>query len=196
MRFVPAPAWRWEDTAAEAFADSPDFLAADAPTKDVAPGSRVARLFRPALVLGTLAIAFHVTGLLAQWTWLNVTDWRLSRELVRQATAAALPATTAATAAAEIARRNAELRHAASKSASADALPLLARAASAFGELPRGTLKSAHYAANAWTLEIGKLDADALSRVTRALGRAGIEAVAAPSSSGTRMRITLDPTAR
>ena len=196
VRFVPAPAWRWEDAAAKAFADAPDFLAADAPTKDVAPGSRVARLFRPALVLGILAIAFHVTGLLAQWTWFNVTDWRLSRELVRQATAAALPATTAATAAAEIARRNAELRHAASKSASADALPLLARAASAFGELPRGTLKSAHYAANAWTLEIGKLDADALSRVTRALGRAGIEAVAAPSSSGTRMRITLDPTAR
>jgi hypothetical protein len=196
VRFVPAPAWRWEDATAEAFAGAPDFLAADAPSKDVAPGSHGARLFRPALVLGILAIAFHVVALLAQWTWLNVTDWRLSRELVRQATAAGLPATTAAPAAAEIARRNAELRHAASKSASSDALPLLARAAPAFGELPRGTLKSAHYAADAWTLEIGKLDADALSRVTRALGRAGIEAVAAPSSSGTRMRITLDPTAR
>jgi hypothetical protein len=162
----------------------------------VAPRSTVARLFRPALVLGILAIAFHVIALLAQWTWLNVTDWRLSREPVRQATTAGVPATTAAAAAASIARRNAELRHAASKATSTDPLPLLARAAPAFGELPRGTLKSAHYAANAWTLEINKLDADMLSRVTRALSRAGIEAVAAPSSSGTRMRITLDATAR
>jgi hypothetical protein len=196
VRFVAAPAWSWEDAAADAFAGAPDFLATDMPSRESPSDARVARLFRPALVLGTLAIALHVIALLVQWTWLSVTDWRLSRELVRQATAVGLPATTAATAAAEIARRHAGLRHAASKSAPADALPLLARAAPAFGELPRGTLKSAHYADNAWTLDIGKLDADALSRVTRALGRAGIDAFAAPSSSGTRMRITLDPGAR
>lgn len=196
VRFVPAPAWRWEEAASDAFSGAPDFLATDLPSREASSDARVAGLFRPALVLGTLAIALHVIALLAQWTWLSVTDWKLSRELVRQATAVGLPATTAATAAAEIARRHAGLRHAASKSAPTDALPLLARAAPALGEIPRGTLKSAHYADNAWTLDIGKLDADTLSRVTRALGRAGIDAFAAPSSSGTRMRITLDPAAR
>jgi general secretion pathway protein L len=193
--FVAARAWRWTGAGTEAFAAAPDFLAGDAPPN--APAAlRAAQRFRPALILATLAIALHVTALLAQWAWLNVTDWRLSRQLVEQASAAGLTAATPAAAAAEIAGRNALLRHTASKSAPADALPLLARAAPVIGELPRGALKSARYADNAWTLEIGKLDADALSRVTRALGRAGIDAVGAPSSSGTRMRITLDPAAR
>ena len=48
----------------------------------------------------------------------------------------------------------------------------------------------------AWTLELGKLDADATSSVMRALGRAGVDTVAAPTSSGMRMRMTLDAAAR
>ncbi|HET8831695.1 MAG TPA: hypothetical protein VFN86_06460, partial [Casimicrobiaceae bacterium] len=77
-----------------------------------------------------------------------------------------------------------------------DALPLLARAAPALGALPQETLKSATYADNTWTFELGRLDAETSSRVIRALGNAGIDALAAPTSSGTRMRATLDATAR
>jgi hypothetical protein len=73
---------------------------------------------------------------------------------------------------------------------------LLARAAHALGELPQGSLRSASYADDAWTLELGKLDADATSSVMRALGRAGVDTVAAPTSSGLRMRMTLDAAAR
>jgi len=193
--FVAAPEWRWEDAAASAFAQAPDFLAGDLP--DVAPpASRIGKRFRPALVLATLAIGLHVVMLLAQWAWLGAAQWRLSRQIVAQATAAGLAAATPAAAMTGIARRNAGVRHAASQGAPADALPLLARAAPAIGDLPHGALKSARYGDGAWTLEVGKLDADALSHVTRALGRAGVEAVSAPSSSGTRMRITLADTAR
>jgi hypothetical protein len=107
-----------------------------------------------------------------------------------------LPAGSAAAAAAAILRRNAELRHAAAKPAAADPLPLLARAANALGDLPPGTLRSASYADDAWTLELGKLDADATSGLMRALGQAGMNPVAAPTSSGIRMRMTLDAAAR
>lgn len=195
--FVAASAWRWERADAETFAAAPDFLAGDAAAHAARADSWVAHAFRPALLLATLALAIHVGGLLLQWSWLNFEDWRLSRALVAQAAAAGLPsAATPAAAAAAIARRNAELRHRTAKSTSGDALPLLARAAPSIAQLPSGTLKSATYADDAWTIEFGKLDAERLSGVTRALGRAGVDAVSAPTAGGTRMRLTLDATAR
>ena len=193
--FITAPAWHWERATPAVFAAAPDFLADDTPRNGTRADSRVAHLFRPALMLGALALLVHACGLLAQWTWLNVVDWRLSRALVAEAAAGGLPSATTPTAAvAAIARRNAELRHRASKSAPDDALPLLARAAPSIAGLPSGTLRSATYANNAWTIEFGKLDPESVSRVTRALGRSGIDAVSAPTAGGTRMRLTLDAT--
>ena len=148
-------------------------------------------------MLAALAVVVLVLGALAQWTWLAVADWRLSRALVREATNAGLDGVaTPQAAAAAIAHRHAELRHRAARNAPADAWPLLARAAPSMSMLPSGTLRSATFANDAWTLELGALDAETLSRVTRALGRAGVDAVSAPTTGGARMRLTLDPAAR
>ena len=195
VHFVAAPAWRWEDSTASSFDATPDFLATDG-SQTATNDSPRARLFRTAIVLGSLALALHGGASLLQWAWLSATDWRLSRQLTELARSAGVPAGNASLAAAAIARRNAELRHAAAKPAVTDALPLLARAAPALGALPPGTLKSATYADDAWTFEFAKLDAETSSRVIRALGNAGVDALAAPTSSGTRMRATLDATAR
>src|SRR5690242_16166421 len=195
VRFVAAAPWRWEDAAAATFAAAPDFLATDG-SQALTSERPGARLFRPVIVLASLALALHLGASLVQWAWLGITDWRLSRQLTELARTAGVPTGNASLAAAAIARRNAELRHAAAKPAITDALPLLARAAPALGALPQGTLKSATYADNTWTFELGRLDAETSSRVIRALGNAGIDALAAPTSSGTRMRATLDATAR
>jgi type II secretory pathway component PulL len=194
--FVSATAWHWEASSSEAFAMAPDFLAGDVPAGTGPTQSSTVRSFRPALLVAGLALAIHAGGMLVQWGWLNLVDWRLSRAIVQQATASGFAnITNAAAASSAIARRNAELRHRAGRPAPGDGLPLLARAAPSIATLPGGTLKSISYANQAWTLELAKLDADAVSRVTQALHRAGIDAVSAPAAGGTRMRLTLDITA-
>jgi hypothetical protein len=196
VRFVSAPRWHWTQASTEIFAAAPDFLQRDAATATGGEPSR-ARAYRPALVLATLAACLAVAGVLGQWAALTFTDWRLSRALVREATNAGLAdVTTPEGAAAAVNRRYAELRHRASQSAPGDALPLLARAAPSLAALPRGSLKSATYANDAWTIELGKLDASSVSATARALGRAGVSAVSAPTAGGVRMRLTLDATAR
>ena len=94
-------------------------------------------------------------------------------------------------AAAAIAQANAQARHRAGGAAPGDAVPLLARAAPVLATLPAGALKSATYANEAWTLELASVDAQSASRVARALARTGIDAVSAPTASGTRMRLAL-----
>src|SRR5579862_47103 len=198
IAFVPAPAWRWEDAPAAAFAGVPDFLSdADKLGDTTANREGIVRAFRPALLLCGLALALYVAGLGVQWSYLVFENWRLSRALVSEAAAAQLTdAATLAAAITAIARRNAEVRHHAMKTVSTDALPLLARAAPALDALPPGTLRSARYAGDAWTLELGKMDAPTLSRVTRSLAASGVETLSAPTQAGTRMRLALSPMAR
>jgi hypothetical protein len=197
VRFVGAPAWQWELATPATVAGAPDFLREAA--QRVAGASRTSLLhgFRPALVLAGLALAIHLGGLLLSWTWLNVENWRLSRAIVDEAAAAQLrDAPTAQAAFAAIARQNAQLRHRTLQHAPADALPLLARAASALGALPPHALRSARYASDAWTLELAKVEPAVISRVTRSLTAAGIDALAAPAPGGIRVRLSLAPTAR
>ena len=197
VAFIAAPAWAWERASPATFAVAPDFLDTSQRSDRASTRSTYARAFRPALLLAALALVVHVGALAVQWTWLDVERWRLSRALIGEAAAAKLPdAATPGDAAAAIARQHAQLRHRAAQSAPADALPLLARAAPTLGVLPPGVLRSAHYADNAWTLELGKLDAAALSRTTRALADAGVDALAAPTAAGMRMRLSLAATAR
>ncbi|HJU24424.1 MAG TPA: type II secretion system protein GspL [Casimicrobiaceae bacterium] len=198
IAFAAAPAWRWEDAPAAAFAAAPDFRSDDDKLGDTtANRTGIVRAFRPALLLGGLALALYVGGLAVQWSYLTFENWRLSRALVSEAAAAQLTdAATPAAAVAAIARRNAEVLHHAMKSVSTDALPLLARAAPALDALPTRTLRSARYAGGAWTLELGKVDAATLSRVTRSLAATGIDTLSAPTQAGTRMRLALSPSAR
>jgi general secretion pathway protein L len=197
VAFVAAPAWEWARASAATFSAAPDFLDTSQRSHRTSTRSTGARAFRPALLLAALALAVHVGALAVQWTWLDVERWRLSRALVGEAAAAKLPdAATPGDAAAAIARQHAQLRHRAAQSAPADALPLLARAAPSLAALPPGVLRSAHYVDNAWTIELGKLDTAALSRTTHRLGDAGVDALAAPTAAGMRMRLSLAATAR
>ncbi|MEO9135172.1 MAG: type II secretion system protein GspL [Casimicrobiaceae bacterium] len=195
--FAAAPAWHWERATPAAFTAAPNFLDSQQRNETVSKRSSLARALRPALVLAALALVLHLGALVFQWTWFNVENWRLARALVDEAAAAQLPdAATPSAAAVAITRQNAELRHRTAQSAPADALPLLARAASSLGELPPDALRSARYTDNAWTLELGKLDAEALSQLTRTLAAAGVDALAAPTAAGMRMRLSLAATAR
>lgn len=195
--FVAAPAWQWEQAPTAAGGAAPDFLRPGAATDTNAKRSSMLDAFRPALLLGAAALGVYVLGLLLQWSWLGVENWRISRAIVDEANVAQLPdAATPATAFAAIARQNALLRHRALQAAPADALPLLARAAPTLGTLAPGALRAAHYAGDTWTLELARLDSATLSRLSRALAGAGIDALAAPTSGGTRMRLSLSPTAR
>jgi len=195
--FVSAAPWHWEQASAQALATAPDFLRDVRERATGASDALAVRRFRPALWLGAAAIALYVGGLVIEWAWLNVENWRLSRSLVETASAASLPdATGAASAFHAIARQNAQLRHRALQSAPADALPLLARAAPALGALPSAALRSARYAGDAWTLELGNVDPSTLARITRRLDDAGVDALTATTPGGTRLRLSLATTAR
>jgi hypothetical protein len=196
LEFVAAPVWRWDEAPIAVFAAAPDFLATDAPER--APtASNGTRAFRPALLVATAALALLATGLLVERAWLAFAQWQASRALVQEAASARLPnASTPAAAVAAIAHANARARHRAGRAAPGDAVPLLARAAPAIATLPAGALKSATYANGAWTLELVNVDAQSVSRVARALARAGVDAVSAPTASGTRMRLALGASAQ
>ena len=195
--FVGAMAWQWEQAPLASFASAPDFLREATRPLAGATGRPALGSFRPALILIGAALAVHFAGLLVTWSWLDVENWRLSRAIVAEAAAAQLPdAATPQAAFDAIARRNAQLRHRAMQAAPADALPLLARAAPALRALPPLALRSARYASDAWTLDLGRVDPALLSRVTRGLNAAGVEALAVPAAGGTRMRLSLAPVAR
>ena len=193
--FLPAAPWRFEQATRAAIANAPDFASERRPDRARAPATW--RAFRPALMLGALALVVHLASLAAMRAALAVENARLSHALVAEAAALKLPGASTPERAAEAIARTARSRlHAAGRSAPEDALPLLARAAPALKSLPAGTLRSAHYASDAWTLELAALDRDALSRTSRALAAAGLDVLAAPVSGGTRMRVALAPTAK
>ena len=197
VAFARAPAWQWEDADAAALAAAPDFLREAARREERATSSSTWRLFRPALVVAAIAVVIHLAGLVAQWSWLSFSHWRLSQALVDTAKAAQLANAESPDAALQaIARQYALARHRAQQAAPADALPLLARAAPALGSLPPGALRAARYAGDAWTLELGKVDPSLVPGLARRLADAGVDALAAPTSGGTRVRLSLAPTAR
>jgi general secretion pathway protein L len=189
MRASP---WRWDTGTPDAYGLAPDLAAGEFSAATSVVPARVARLFRPALMVAAAAVALTLAVTIAEWTWLKFDVWRTSRSITALARDAELTdAATFDAAARAIARWHADLRHRAGQSAPADALPLLARAAPALSSLPSNTLKSATYADGAWTLELATVDAAALARVDRALAGAGVTALQAKTGGGYRMRLSL-----
>jgi type II secretion system protein L len=196
IAFDAAAPWSFADASPATLVSAPD-LAQRGQRATVAAKAAGARAFRPALVLAALALAVHLGGL--AWTWASVglERARLARAVVAQASAIRLvDAATPASAAFAIASEHARRRHAAGQAAPADALPLLARAAPSLASLPPGTLRAARFGGEAWTLELGPIDKAALSRIARDLAAAGVDALAAPTAGGARVRLALAPTAR
>ena len=138
--------WRWHAAPAASFASALDLRPSAPATAAAAPQRRLGRAFAPALILGGAALAIHVVASVGEWAALRVDAWRSAREWTDLAVAAGVPsdaATTPQAARAALARRYALLRHAQGLAAPDDALPLLARAASALAALPPGSVKSA-----------------------------------------------------
>lgn len=193
LPFVRAEPWRWTGTPPSRYADAPDWRAPTPVLRGEAQAARAA-WFRPAVVLAAAALALHVGATLVQWGALHWNAWRIGRDTVALArTAGVADATTPAAASAGLVRAYADARHRAGLAAPGDALPLLAQAAPALGLLPPGTLKTAVYGDGAWTLDLGKVDADVLTRVDRTLGTRGVAVLQAPTAAGSRLRITATP---
>ncbi|MGH8713007.1 MAG: GspL/Epsl periplasmic domain-containing protein, partial [Casimicrobiaceae bacterium] len=192
IEFRPGVPWRWFDADAAAFASAIDLQAArdDAGRQSARSGFR--RLFVPALSIAALALVIHVTATVGQWLWLQWQVRAVQRELASIAHIAAPDAPADAPPLQAIARRDAELRHRAGLAARDDVLPLLARAAPALAAFPAGTTRSLRYADGHVVFELQELDPARLERVQHDLQDRGLTAIAAPTSTGARLRLGLD----
>lgn len=186
--FTRGSAWRWDRDGA-AIAAAPDLLQGEFAQRPVRARPGAARGLRTAAALAAAALVLHVGATAVQWAWLRFEAWQVARAIVataRDAGAGEHP--DAAAAAAALARSFAEARHRAGLAAPADALPLLARAAPTLAALPAGAVKSATYAAGAWTLDLGKLPDDAAAALDRGFANAGLASLQATTAAGTRVR--------
>ena len=190
IAFVRGTPWRWHAAGRDAFTQASDLLQGE-----MAPISNAGRRrpsFAAALWLLAAAIAIHASATIGEWAWWRIDAWRVARAWTTLASAAGVDpgaASTPAAARAAIAERYAAARHAQGLTAPNDALPLLARAAPALAALPPGTLKSAVYADNHWTLDLQRNDAALTRELEVRLARAGTPAIVAPSATGVRLRI-------
>lgn len=189
IAFVRADPWQWSGDAA-AIARAFDLLQGEY--------SRVPRVASPswrgpmrwAAALAIAALAIHVGATLLAWGGLRYRQWQAERAIVEAARSSGVADTAGpAQAAAALAARHAQARHRAGLSAPADALPLLARAAPSIAQLPAGSLKSATYTGNAWTLDLARLDPAVAAEMDRRLADAGLVTLSATTPSGTRVRI-------
>ncbi len=189
-RFVAQPPWRWQERGPAAFADATDVLQGDfAPA--AAPHSVHRRpAWRGAVVLGLVAVCLHVMATLGEWAWRHYDAQRDAAAWRSLAASAGVAGDSLGASEARVAieRRFSDLRHANGLPAPGDALPLLARAAPALARLPRGALKSASFAAGAWTVELGPMEPETLREFDGAMKDAGLPALIARTASGTRAR--------
>jgi hypothetical protein len=189
VAFVRAEAWRWDHDGA-ALAAAFDLLQGDYSRAPRAVTHSAGRRLRWAAGLAAAALAIHVGATVLSWASLRYRDWQAQRDVIASArTGGVAEAGDAPQAAAALAARHAEARHRAGLAASSDALPLLARASPSLALLPPGALKSATYAANTWTLDLGKVDPAIAASVDRSLAGAGLTTLVATTAAGTRMRI-------
>ncbi len=186
--FDPGPPWRWDTVPATATPDlAPALARALAP-----PPARATRRasFAPGIVLLVAAGALHVVATAATWAWERAALARAQDALVASARSAGVAdAAGTAGAAAALSRLHADASHRAGRSVATDAWPLLARAAPALHALPPGALRSARYAAGAWTIDLTGVDDAVLAPFDARLRRAGLSAVTARTPAGVRVRV-------
>ena len=191
IEFVAGTPWQWEAVPPSAFAAAIDLLPRSV-ADDAAPKPKPVRLFAPALLLASAALALHVIASSVEWGALRVQAWRDAREWRSLAGAAGIAPETAANPAAArlaLARRYAEARHEHGMSAPNDALPLLARAAPLLASLPAGSMKRASYADGHWTFDIALANPAAVGELEARMRGAGVPALVASSPAGVRVRI-------
>lgn len=191
ITFARGTPWHWYDAGAAAFASALE-LRQEAPAPATMTRRDLRRLFVPALAIAAAALALHLVLTLGEWGWQKYAAWQRARDWVAVATSAGVAPTQLAspsTAAAAIARHYMEQRHAHGKPAPDDALPLLARSSAALAALPPGTVRSAVYSDGHWTFDLGRVDAAIAREVDARMRAAGVAALVATSSAGTRIRV-------
>jgi general secretion pathway protein L len=190
--FVPGSPWRWSAASPAAFAAAIDLRLAPAGTAAKGIGGSLARALRPALWVGAATLAIHLLATTGSWVWLQWQAWQVERDLTALARAVAPDDTSGVAPATVIARRDAAARHRAGLVAPDDLLPILARAAPALAALPPGAIRSLRYANDHVVLDLQKLDPAQPARLQQELQRQGLVAVAAPTASGSRVRVGRD----
>ncbi len=192
-QFKRSVAWHWDDDGS-AIAAATNLLQLEFSRTPRQASRSVGSRLRWAAGLAIAALALHVGATIAQWTWLRVEAWQTARAIVATARdAGAGDAADADTAATLLTRKFTDARHRAGLPSPTDALPLLARAASALAALPPGTFKSAKYTPGSWTIELAKLDPLIAASLDHQLTIAGLATLQATTATGTRMRATLAP---
>jgi len=181
--------WAWDADGA-ALAAAFDLLQGDYSRTQSAASKPMRTRLRWVAGLAIAALAVHVAGTILSWGSLRYREWQAERDTVAVARNAGIAdVTDAQQASAALAARHADARHRAGLAATSDALPLLARAAPSLALLPAGALKSATFAANTWTFDVGKVDPAIVADVDRNLAAAGLPTLTATTPAGTRMRI-------
>ncbi len=191
--FVAVAPWRWDDDAV-ALAGAPDLLQGEFARVPRPPRADGLHPWRVPVAIGALAVGLHVVATFAQWALWHVESWRTQRAIVAVARDAGVrDAADADTAMAALRDRVDAARQRVGRPAPHAALPLLARAAPALGALPPGAVKSATFAAGAWTLELARLDAASAARLDRELTSAGLATLTAAGATGVRLRLAPTP---
>ncbi|HEV2979013.1 MAG TPA: type II secretion system protein GspL [Casimicrobiaceae bacterium] len=193
VEFVAGTPWRWADAAPGAFAGAIDLFCERFGRNAARPALDFRRLLRPALWIAALAIGLHVAATLGQWVWLRWETTAIGRELTALA-ATAVPEFAAGTTAPALAlaQRERDLKHRAGLLAGDDFLPLLARAAPVLSALPPEAIRSLTYADGHLLLDLQKIEPTRPAALQRELQRAGLVAIAAPTSNGARLRVGLN----
>lgn len=184
--------WHWHQASPDAFAAALDLLPDAGTARAVTSRNDRARLFAGPLWLAGAALALHVLATAGEWTWLKLDAWRNAQEWAALVASAGLPSdatVTASSARAALDRRYGELRHAHGLPAPDDALPLLARAASALAALPHGAVRSATFADGHWTLDLVRADSAMLAELDGRLRQAGVPALTAVAGASARIRL-------
>jgi len=193
VEFVAGTPWRWADAAPGAFAGAIDLFCERFGRNVARPALDFRRLLRPALWVVALAIGLQVAATLGQWLWLHWETAAIGRELTALA-ATAVPEFAAGTTAPALAlaQRERDLKHRAGLLAGDDFLPLLARAAPTLSALPPEAIRSLTYADGHLLLDLQKIEPSRPAALQRELQRAGLVAIAAPTSNGARLRVGLN----
>ena len=196
VEFVAGTPWRWADAAPGAFAGAIDLFCERFGRNAARPALDFRRLLRPALWIAALAIGLHVAATLGQWLWLRWETAAIGRELTALAVAA-VPEFAAGGSGRS--RPRLPWRSASAISSTAPACSpatifcrLLARAAPTLSALPPEAIRSLTYADGHLLLDLQKIEPTRPAALQRELQRAGLVAIAAPTSNGARLRVGLN----
>jgi len=145
--------------------------------------SGVLAQLRPAAWIAATALAIHALALVADWALLAGEQRDLRRQMERQFRVAFPDAVAVVDPALQMRRKLAEARHAANQPDSSDFLPMIEKLATAFKELPVGSLRIVAYESGRMTLELAASEETGVRRIVTRLNQMGLNVDASQAST-------------